>query len=108
VAENLAAEGHEPRVVATLEAARRSFGTWSPDLVILDLLLPDGHGVDFLRSVRKDGWIGPVLVLTALADLETTLRGFRFGADDAGTQDLVTSNVRCEDPEVRPKYCRVK
>ena len=86
IAENLVAEGHETRVAGTLEDARRRFYAWAPEVVILDLLLPDGHGVEFLEELRDDGWIGPVLVLSALSDLDTKLRGFRLGADDYVTK----------------------
>jgi DNA-binding response OmpR family regulator len=51
------------------------------DLVLLDLLLPDGHGLDALRELRRASDI-PVIVMTALGDERTVVRALRLGADD--------------------------
>jgi DNA-binding response OmpR family regulator len=56
------------------------------DLIILDLMLPDGHGQRLLRDLRDLGLTTPVLVLTALADEADKVRGFRAGADDYVTK----------------------
>jgi two-component system copper resistance phosphate regulon response regulator CusR len=52
------------------------------DLVILDLLLPDGSGTEVLRRLRQNHHQVPVLVLTARGDLETKVENFDAGADD--------------------------
>ncbi len=52
------------------------------DLVILDLLLPDGSGTDVLRRLRQQHHKVPILVLTARGDLETKVENFEAGADD--------------------------
>ncbi|MGK0217535.1 MAG: DNA-binding response OmpR family regulator [Planctomycetota bacterium] len=54
----------------------------SPDLVVLDLMLPGMSGLDLLTTARGEGNRSRVLILTALADEEDLLRGFQAGADD--------------------------
>jgi two-component system response regulator RstA len=52
-----------------------------PDLVILDLMLPDGNGLDICRNLRTS-WRGPVLMLTAMKDDADIVAGLEVGADD--------------------------
>jgi DNA-binding response OmpR family regulator len=52
------------------------------DLVILDLLLPDGSGTDVLRRLRQQQHKVPVLVLTARGDIDSKVENFEAGADD--------------------------
>lgn len=52
------------------------------DLVVLDLMLPDGSGLDLLARWRREGLEAPVLVLTARDRLDDKLKGFEAGADD--------------------------
>ncbi|MFD9896208.1 response regulator transcription factor [Amycolatopsis sp. NPDC059027] len=51
------------------------------DLLLLDLMLPDLHGLEVLRKLRQVSTV-PVIVLTALGDERTVVRGLRLGADD--------------------------
>jgi CheY-like chemotaxis protein len=55
-----------------------------PDLVITDVLMPEGDGWSFIRSLRshKDGALIPVIFLTALSSAKDRVLGFRLGADD--------------------------
>jgi len=52
------------------------------DLVVLDLMLPDRDGVDVCKSLRRRGISTPILILTALSDMETKIGGLDSGADD--------------------------
>jgi DNA-binding response OmpR family regulator len=65
-----------------LTAARQE----RPDIIVLDLMLPDTDGYRVLRTLRDDGDTTPVLVLTALGEEADKVRGFRFGADDYVTK----------------------
>lgn len=78
---NLGREGYEVQAVAdgvkALEAARSS----SPDLVVLDLMLPELDGFDVTRSLRKESNV-PILMLTARDDEIDRVLGLELGADD--------------------------
>lgn len=56
------------------------------DLILLDLDLPDMHGMEVLRQIRMSRVDTPILILTGSDDTESKLRGFGFGADDYMTK----------------------
>src|SRR5689334_4770901 len=53
----------------------------APDLVILDIALPDGHGLDFLKEIRAFSDV-PTLIVSARSDDLTKVKGLELGADD--------------------------
>jgi two-component system response regulator MprA len=76
--------GHEGmRVVSATDAASglEMIRRVRPQLVILDVGLPDGDGFDLLRRIRADSDV-PVIMLTARGDLDDRVRGLDLGADD--------------------------
>ena len=83
---------------ATAAAAREAVARDRPDVVLLDLNLPDGNGVEVTRRLRADGWSGAVVILTMYEDevalraaLEAGARGYLVkGAD----QDEIVGAVR--------------
>ena len=64
---SLAAEGWQVHEAATLERGLVEAGTRKPDLVVLDLGLPDGDGVDFIADFRAWSAV-PIIVLSARTD----------------------------------------
>lgn len=82
VRDQIAADGHSVDWVVRLDAARAHLRSAAYDLVLLDLMLPDGHGVAFLRDVRGSGNATPVIILTALDRLSDRIEGLNAGADD--------------------------
>lgn len=52
------------------------------DLVILDVMLPDQNGIETARHLRRDGFEGPILMLTALSTTKDKITGLDAGADD--------------------------
>jgi DNA-binding response OmpR family regulator len=52
------------------------------DIVILDVMLPDQSGIDTARHIRRDGYAGPILMLTALSTTKDKVNGLDAGADD--------------------------
>ena len=83
---SLAGLGHEIHWRQTLEGAREAMTSHPPDLVLLDLGLPDGHGLELCRQVRESGSIIPILVLTAQGTLHARVDGLAAGADDYVTK----------------------
>ena len=83
---NLEYEGHTVDVAHTAAAGLAAYRARRPDLVVLDLMLPDGDGFEVLRALRAAGGAAPVLVLTALGDETDKVRGLRLGADDYVTK----------------------
>lgn len=82
VRQGLEEEGYEVAWAATgAEGQRRAFA--EPfDLVLLDLRLPDVHGLDVCRALRSHAPTLPILMLTALDHIEDRVAGLRAGADD--------------------------
>jgi signal transduction histidine kinase len=75
--------GLELRAVGTAAEARRAFQAARPDLVIVDIGLPDGNGLDLVRELglgKADA--APFIFLTGRQDLQTRLECFRLGAVD--------------------------
>ena len=83
---NLAFEGYAVRVAGSAGEALAALRAERPELVLLDLMLPDGDGFHVLRTLRAAGETTPVLVLTALGDEADKVRGLRMGADDYVTK----------------------
>jgi two-component system alkaline phosphatase synthesis response regulator PhoP len=83
---NLEIEGYEVEVVADGVTGLKAFAKVNPDLVILDLMLPELDGFRVLRSLRQDGHTTPVLLLTAKGEEADKVRGLRMGADDYVTK----------------------
>lgn len=73
--------GYEVAIAMNLAEARACLLAQTPDVVVLDIMLPDGSGLDFLRELCQNTGI-PVLMLTALGSTEDTVRGLSLGADD--------------------------
>jgi two-component system, OmpR family, KDP operon response regulator KdpE len=88
----LEAEGWDVVESATLRQGLIDAGTQNPDLVILDLGLPDGDGVDLLRDLR--GWSTvPVIVLSARSDEQDKIAALDAGADDYLTKPFSTGEL---------------
>lgn len=58
----------------------------TPDLLILDVMLPDGDGIELCQRLRRDGMRSPVLFLTARDATEDKVRGLTVGGDDYVTK----------------------
>jgi two-component system response regulator MprA len=86
--------GHEPVVVATAAEALRAFVTRRPDVLLLDIGLPDADGRDLCLALRADGVDAPVLFLTARDGLHDKIAGFEAGGDDYLTKPFEIDEVR--------------
>ena len=75
------AEDYAVTEAGSVTAARISLAERAPDLVVLDLGLPDGDGMSFLEELRRQGDLTPVIVLTARAEETMKVRALDSGAD---------------------------
>ena len=82
VREQIADDGHAVDWMLTLAQAKASVASTQYDLILLDLMLLDGKGIDFLKRLRASGDSTPVIILTALDQLSDRIAGLNAGADD--------------------------
>ena len=81
LSEYLTNQGFKIEVLHSGASVKKRVVAGHPDLVILDLMLPDISGLDVCRSLRE-GWRGPILMLTAMKDDVDVVTGLELGADD--------------------------
>lgn len=82
IRDQIAADGHSVDWVTRLDNAGDALAAAAYDLVLLDLMLPDGLGIPFLKSRRARGDVTPVIILTALDQVSDRIGGLNAGADD--------------------------
>jgi DNA-binding response OmpR family regulator len=83
---NLEIEGHTVEVAGDGASGEKLAVKWDPELIVLDLMLPDRDGFRVLRTLMEQGVEAPVLILTARGEEEDKVRGLRLGADDYVTK----------------------
>ena len=81
LAEALDREGFDTRVAGTVAEALEHAEASMPDLVLLDVMLPDGSGYDVCRSLRERSRV-PIIMLTARGEETDRIVGLELGADD--------------------------
>jgi two-component system, OmpR family, response regulator len=82
VREQIEADGHSVDWAQRLDAAGDALAGAKFDLLLLDLMLPDGRGIPFLKALRAKGSTVPVIILTALDQISDRIEGLNAGADD--------------------------
>ncbi|MBN9548540.1 MAG: response regulator transcription factor [Alphaproteobacteria bacterium] len=82
VRDQIAGDGHSVDWVTRIDAARDAMAGAAYDLILLDLMLPDGRGIVFLRALRAAGDVTPIIILTALDQVSDRIEGLTAGADD--------------------------
>lgn len=93
LAERLATRGFACDIAPGLEAAEQALGSASYDLLVLDLGLPDGDGLEWLKTYRARDLHAPVLVLTARGALGDRVAGLDAGADDYMSKPFETDEL---------------
>lgn len=92
--DRLEREGHTVQLAGSCaEAAAAATGKRAPDVIVLDVMLPDGSGVDLCRALRADGVATPVLLLTARGDVRDRVTGLDAGADDYMPKPFAVSEL---------------
>ena len=79
---NLTLEGYEVRIAADGSSALKTWKEWQPDLIVLDIMLPQIDGLSVLRNIRLEDERVPILILSAKVDSEHRVKGFSYGVDD--------------------------
>lgn len=86
LSEMLCGQGYAVTATETISQARGIIALGVFDLIILDVMLPDGSGLDFCASLRASGVTSPILFLTACDDEINIVKGLDSGADDYVTK----------------------
>ncbi len=81
----LQAEGYTVMHAGNIVNARKALEC-QPDLILLDVMLPDGTGFEFCKEVRAGGYQVPVIFLTAVGEEANIVQGLEIGADDYVTK----------------------
>lgn len=82
VRDQILADGHSVDWMKRLDEAAEAIRAAVYDLLLLDLMLPDGRGLDFLKARRAAGDVTPVIILTARDQISDRIAGLNAGADD--------------------------
>jgi two-component system alkaline phosphatase synthesis response regulator PhoP len=80
--DNLQFEGYQVIVAGDGEAALQAATRESPDLILLDIMMPKIDGLEVCRRIREAGFMVPILMLTAKGQEIDIVRGLEVGADD--------------------------
>jgi DNA-binding response OmpR family regulator len=83
---NLSLEGYETHIAEDGRRAIAAAEEWSPDVILLDLMLPELDGYQVLQTLRGRGVKTPVVILTARGEEADKVRGFRLDADQYVTK----------------------
>ncbi len=102
LADNLTADGYTIRLARGVREGAHELRTQFPDLVVLDVGLPDGSGLDLVRAVRRADGITeridpktPLLVLSGRGEEMDRIRGLEQGADDYLCKPFGYGELRC-------------
>ncbi len=82
VVQYLSLSGYQAEGFKCLKDAREGFNAKKPDLLIQDVMLPDGDGFSFVKEIKAKDETLPVVFLTARIDESDRILGFELGADD--------------------------
>lgn len=82
LASRFQAAGFNIHLSANLAQARETLTHFPIDAIVLDVLLPDGDGVDFLHELREQHHSLPILMLSTEAEVKSRIRGLKAGADE--------------------------
>lgn len=104
VRDQISADGHSVDWVQRLTEATEMRQVVSFDLVLLDLMLPDGRGLDWLREARRAGDATPVIILTARDQISDRIAGLNAGADDYLVKPFDLSELTARVGAVARRY----
>lgn len=104
IRDQLTDAGHAVDWVQTIAHAKSSLLTTHYDLILLDLMLPDGNGIDLLKQRRQTGDKTPVIILTARDQISDRIDGLNAGADDYLVKPFDLSELSARMSAVTRRY----
>ncbi|MDP2285186.1 MAG: response regulator transcription factor [Pseudohongiella sp.] len=104
VRDQIGDDGHAVDWVQTLRAAQTSVRSTTYNLILLDLMLPDGYGIEFLKRLRATGNPTPVIILTARDQVSDRIAGLNAGADDYLVKPFDLSELSARVAAVARRY----
>src|SRR5665213_505479 len=104
VRDHVARGGNGVDWLRRLDEANDALAVTTYDLVLLDLNLPDGRGLDLLRGLRKAGKATPVIILTAQDQIASRIEGLNSGADDYLVKPFDLSELTARAAAVARRY----
>lgn len=104
IRDQIAADGHSVDWVMRLDRAGDALAAAGFDLILLDLMLPDGLGIPFLKALRARGDVTPVMILTALDQVSDRIAGLNAGADDYMIKPFDLSELSARIGSVARRY----
>ncbi|HTN34298.1 MAG TPA: response regulator transcription factor [Marinobacter sp.] len=104
VRDQISDDGHAVDWVQSLSFAETSVKSTAYNLILLDLMLPDGHGFDFLKKLRAAGDATPVIILTARDRVSDRIAGLNAGADDYLVKPFDLSELSARVAAVARRY----
>lgn len=104
ILDHVSANGHAVDWVTTLGDADAGARAVNYDLILLDLMLPDGRGLDFLRQRRNAGDATSVIILTARDRISERIEGLNAGADDYLVKPFDLSELTARIAAVARRY----
>ena len=90
----LTRDEHVVAVAESVASAREELRQRTPDLLILDVALPDGTGIELCRALRREGASFPILLLTAHGEVPQRVAGLDAGADDFLAKPFAMAELR--------------
>ncbi len=104
VRDQIVADGHAVDWASRLDGAAEYLAVAVYDLILLDLMLPDGRGQALLRARRRRGDVTPVIILTALDQISDRIEGLNAGADDYMVKPFDLSELSARLNAVARRY----
>ncbi|WP_010277759.1 response regulator transcription factor [Paenibacillus senegalensis] len=93
----LRSQTYSTRTAPTLMAASQMWAESKPDLIICDIMLPDGQGTEWVQAIRQESMV-PIIFLSSLSEREDIIRGLELGGDDYITKpfdpDIMVARVK--------------
>ncbi|MDR0965838.1 MAG: sigma-54 dependent transcriptional regulator [Myxococcales bacterium] len=84
----LRAQGHEPRIATDCAVALDLLRRETPDVILSDVCLPDGNGIELIEKLRRAGKDCPIVLMTAFGTIDVAVEAMKRGASDFLTKPL--------------------